>query len=83
MTAVRTMAEDELFALPVSVSLPVAARALGIGVSAAYPLAEAGEFPVPVRKRGGYYRCNKADILRELGYDPHQVRAPAPVSEAS
>lgn len=76
MTFVREMTVEELFALPVSVSLKVAARALGVGQSTAYEQAAAGEFVVPVKKRGPGYRVNRADILRELGYDPHLVRAP-------
>ena len=83
MTAVREMTAEELFALPVSVSLKTAARALGIGLSTAYEQAAADEFPCPVRKRGLGYRVNRADILRELGYDPYLVRAPEQIGGAS
>lgn len=70
------MTAEELFALPVHVSLKTAARALGVGQSTAYEQAAAGEFAVPVHKRGGGYRVNRADILRELGYDPYMVNVP-------
>ena len=76
MKLAQDMAMDELLALPVSVGLKVAARALGIGQSKAYELAARDEFPCPVKKLGAGYRVNRADLFRELGRDPCMVRAP-------
>ena len=64
------MSMDELLALPVSIGLRDAARALGIGKSVAYEQAATGEFPVQVHPRGRGYRVNRADLFRALGLDP-------------
>lgn len=70
------MAMDELLALPVSIGLRDAARALGIGKSVAYEQAATGDFPVPVHPRGRGYRVNRADLFRELGLDPAMMTVP-------
>lgn len=61
------MTYEELMALPVSVDLMVAARALGIGRSLAYDMAKRGRFPVRVLRLGNRYRVTRADLLRVLG----------------
>lgn len=65
--ATPRMSRAELLALPVSVDLPTAGRALGIGRSTAYELARRGDFPVPVLALGNKFRVNRADLFRELG----------------
>ena len=61
------MTRAELLALPVSVDLLNAARALGMGRTLAYDLAKRGEFPVRVLRLGNSYRVPRADLLRYLG----------------
>lgn len=66
------MTYEELMALPVSVDLMVAARALGIGRSLAYDMAKRGRFPVRVLRLGNRYRVTRADLLRVLGVDQEE-----------
>lgn len=63
----RGMSRDELLALPVSVDLVTAGRAVGMGRTLAYDLAKRGQFPVRVLKLGNAYRVPRADLLRYLG----------------
>jgi hypothetical protein len=64
------MTSEELAALPVVISLEMAARAIGIGRDRAYALARTGRFPVRILPgRGGRYRISKADPLAYLGAD--------------
>jgi hypothetical protein len=73
----QPMTMDELLALPVSVGIKDAARALGVGQSVAYEQAATGMLSgVPVKRLGAGYRVNRADLFRELGLDPAMVRAP-------
>jgi hypothetical protein len=69
------MTRDELLALPVTVDIPTAGRAYGIGTRHAYELARRGEFPVPVRSLGRLLRVRTADLLADL--DP-SGQAPEP-----
>ena len=64
-----SMTRRELEALPVAFDLPTAAKALGIGRSKAFDLAQRGEFPVRVLRIGNRYRVTRADLLRFLGDD--------------
>ena len=64
------MNRDELLALPATVDLVTAARALGIGRTTAYQLARAGELPVPVLRLGARYRVPTAALLTALGVSP-------------
>ena len=62
----------EVLALPPSVDLVYAARAVGIGRSAAYQQAAAGgldygEDQVPVQRVAGSWRVRRADLIRVLG----------------
>jgi len=64
------MTSTELLALPVTIDVPTAARALGLGRSTAYELARRGEFPCRVLRVGSSYRVPTADLMRVLGIDP-------------
>jgi excisionase family DNA binding protein len=71
MTASKDgLTRAELFALPVTVDVPTAARALGLGRSTAYELARQGEFPCRVLRVGSSYRVPTADLMRVLGIEP-------------
>ena len=74
-TQMKPMRRGELLALPVSVDLLTAGRALGVGRTTAYELARRGEFPTPVLRLGTRYRVNRADLLRALGVTEDGVPA--------
>jgi hypothetical protein len=76
-TEAQGMTRAELLALPVSVDLLVAARALGLGRTFAYELARSGDFPVRVLRLGNRYRVARADLLRALGEADEENGAPA------
>lgn len=61
------MGDAELLALPVTVDLPTAGRAFGLGRTKAYEMARAGEFPCPVLPLGRRFKVTKANLLRALG----------------
>jgi len=61
---------DELRALPATIDLPTAARALGLGRTKAYELARLGQFPCRILRIGSSYRIPTQDLLRYLGLDP-------------
>jgi hypothetical protein len=69
------MTRDELLALPVTVGIETAGRALGIGRANAYALAKRDEFPVPVLRIGCRYRVVTAELHRVLGLDQETVGA--------
>ena len=57
----------ELRALPASVDIVTAGRALGIGRTKTYELARRGEFPIPVLPVGNNkYRVARAVLLKAL-----------------
>ncbi len=62
-----TMYQAELLALPVTVDLMTAARAFGLGRTAAYSLAKSAGFPCRVFRVGGRYVVARGDLLRSLG----------------
>jgi hypothetical protein len=64
---------DELRALPATVDLPTAARALGLGRTKAYELAKRDQFPCRILRMGSTYRIPTAELLRYLGVDPPWV----------
>src|SRR5260370_8321671 len=72
------MTEAELLALPVSVDLATAGRALGIGRTKAFELARAGQFPCKVLQVGQKYRVPRTAILAALDVKPPAVPAEAP-----
>ena len=61
------MDEAEMLALPVTVDLPTAARAFGLGRTKAFELAHADKFPCPVLRLGKRLVVTKAALLRALG----------------
>jgi len=71
MTASKDgLTRAELLALPVTVDVPTAARALGLGRSTAYELARRDEFPCRVLHVGSSYRIPTADLMRVLCIEP-------------
>jgi predicted DNA-binding transcriptional regulator AlpA len=66
----RGMTRDELLALPATIGLPTAGRAIGIGRNQAYDLAARGEFPCKVLKLGSRYKVVTSDLLQLLGIAP-------------
>jgi hypothetical protein len=65
------MSQDELLALPTTVSVETAARAIGLGRTRAYELARRGQFPCKVVRIGASYRVVTADLRRLLGIEPN------------
>ncbi|MFE9426180.1 helix-turn-helix domain-containing protein [Kitasatospora sp. NPDC006697] len=72
----RGLSRAQLLALPSFVSLPTAARALGIGRSSAYELARRGRFPCRVVTVGRGYRVATEDLRRLAGIDPDSAPVP-------
>jgi predicted DNA-binding transcriptional regulator AlpA len=70
----------ELLAMPVTVDIGTAARALGLGRSTGYELARRDEFPCRVLHVGSSYRVPTAELLRLLGVDPTELRATSPAA---
>ncbi|QJS14670.1 hypothetical protein HKX69_30065 [Streptomyces argyrophyllae] len=69
------MSEAEVLALPVSVPLELANRALGIGRTRGYQRAKSGTYPIAVMRHGVAYRCRRADILNYLGITSRDTAA--------
>lgn len=73
---------DQLRQLPTVVDLMTAARALGIGRTKAYQLAQENQFPCRIIRVGNAYHIPTADLLKVLGVtpalhtDPPQTRNP-------
>jgi len=63
------MSIDELLALPVTVDLETANRAIGLSRNVAYTMAQRNEYPVRVLRLGNRYRITRADLFRYLGID--------------
>jgi len=68
------MAEDEVYALPVVVDLPTAARALGLGRSAAYELVRAGQWPTPIVRLGRLIKVPAAVCSRFSASAQHLIK---------
>lgn len=66
----KQMSQDELLALPTTVGVETAARAIGMGRTRAYQLARRGEFPCKVIRIGASYRVVTVDLRRLLGIEP-------------
>jgi excisionase family DNA binding protein len=75
-----SMTRAELLALPVTVDIGTAARALGLGRSTGYELARRGEFPCRVLRVGSSYRIPTADLLRVLGVTPEDRDSAPPAA---
>lgn len=71
---ISPMTEDELFSLPVSVDLPTAGRAFGVGRTKSFELAQVGEFPCRVIRVGNKYRVPRSALFEALGVDPATSR---------
>ncbi|MEU7183072.1 helix-turn-helix domain-containing protein [Streptomyces celluloflavus] len=69
---------SDLLALPAAVDLLTAGRALSLGRSKAYELAQRGEFPVRLLRVGNSYRVPTADLLDLLGVRAEDVKGPIP-----
>ncbi|MFH9227710.1 DNA-binding protein [Streptomyces lydicus] len=67
---VSVMTLEELLALPPTVNVTTAARALGIGVHKAYSLIKTGSFPVQTLSLGSTVRVPTAALWRLLGVTP-------------
>jgi hypothetical protein len=63
----RGMTLEEVLALPATVNVVTAARALGIGHNKAYDLIKAGTFPVRTLTMGGTVRIPTAALWEALG----------------
>jgi Helix-turn-helix domain len=70
----------ELLAMPVTVDIGTAARALGLGRSTGYELARCGEFPCRVLRVGSSYRVPTVELMRLLGVDPSELRTTFPAA---
>lgn len=68
----------ELLALPVTIDIKTAARALGIGAATAYRLAAAEAFPVRIFRVGASYRIPTAALLDHLGINRDDPGAQTP-----
>jgi Helix-turn-helix domain len=75
MTHEMTLAE--LLALPVSVDLETAGRALGMGRTKAHELARQQEFPCRVLRVGKKYRVPRSALFEALGLGPSAAGSPA------
>ena len=58
---------DEVQALPAVVDLRTACRALGIGRTTGYALAQRGDFPCPVLRIEAQYRVPSSGLRQLLG----------------
>jgi hypothetical protein len=63
----QSLTFDQLHTLPTIVNLMTAARALGIGRTKAYELAQGGQFPCRIIRVGKGYHVPTADLLTVLG----------------
>lgn len=63
----RGMSLDEVLALPATVNVVTAARALGIGHNKAYDLIKTGQFPVRTLSMGSTVRVPTAALWEALG----------------
>lgn len=69
------MTFPELFALPVTVDLTAAARALGISMSTAYRLMKRNAFPCPVMRPTYRYRVPTASLMTALEIELNPIHA--------
>jgi hypothetical protein len=65
--AVPALTMEELLALPASVGIETAGKALGIGHSTALKLAKTGEFPCRVVLIGCSYKVPQASLFEAMG----------------
>jgi hypothetical protein len=63
----RVPTPEEIRGWPVTVDVPTAGRAFGVGRGESYRMAREGRFPVPVLRIGRYLRVTRATVLAALG----------------
>lgn len=71
-----SMTPDEVKSLPATVNLPTAARALGLGRSAAYELVRTGSWPTPVLRLGRLIKIPSAPLAALLGLEMAAAGSP-------
>jgi hypothetical protein len=64
------MSREEVLQLPVTFSVVVAGRALGLGSEKTRIMCRRGEFPIKVLPFGRRLMCRRADLFAYLGIDP-------------
>ncbi|MFI1107258.1 helix-turn-helix domain-containing protein [Streptomyces physcomitrii] len=69
----RALTFSELFALPATMDLRTAARALGMSPGTAYRMIGRGLFPCEFLRIGRRYRVLTASVLRTLGIEEMPV----------
>jgi hypothetical protein len=74
------MSLAELGELPAVIDLVTAGKALGLGRTKTYELAQAGEFPCRIIRVGKKYLVPTPELLALLGY-PGSMRCPEPERE--
>lgn len=82
-----TMTAAEVRALPLTVDVVTAGRALGLSRDSSYRHARLGQFPVPILRAGRTYRVTRSALLAVLGLtdeSPHGAPDPGnPLAEAA
>lgn len=71
-----SLTEEQVWALPVVLTLDIANRVFALGRTTGYDLIRRGEYPCPVHRVGRHYRVYKADLLEAVG-----LCRPAPETE--
>ena len=74
---IRVPTADEIRAWPVTVDVPTAGPAWGLGRDTSYDLARQGAFPVPVLRLGSKLRVTRASVLAALGIPETPPAAPS------
>jgi hypothetical protein len=77
------LTREQLLNLPTVVSLTIAARALGIGRTKAYGLAQRRQFPCRVLRVGHSYHVPTAGLLELLGITHLREHTPGPEEAAT
>jgi excisionase family DNA binding protein len=72
------MTDDEIRRLPTLLTVPDAARVLGVGRTVAYQLVRRGQWPSPVIRIGSQFRIPRAPLLELLGLSPTPPSLPPP-----
>ena len=81
--SVRVPTPEEIRAWPVTIDVPSAGRAFGIGRDESYRLAREGRFPVQVLHLGRYLRVARASVLNALSVSEYSLALPTPHSADS
>src|SRR5688572_30762400 len=71
MRPTRVPTPDEIRSWPVTVDVPTAGRAFGLGRDESYRLARVGAFPVPVLRLGRFLRVTRGALLSALEITDH------------